>query len=129
MNAPRFFRPLLLLLTLLYGAVSGTGAAATVWMPMSGSPVCTMYGHGNRMCQMSAASHLRSWQETFRAVLERRFALHPNAAAAPALTPALAVGTAGRVQEPPRLSHGPPGFLPLFVLIVGRGALQRLTYG
>jgi len=129
MNAPRFLRPLLLLLTLLYWAVSGVGVAAAAGMPMSGSPVCTMFGHGNRMCPMSAASHLRSWQDTFRAALERRSALHPSAAAAPALTPAVADGAVGRVRERLRPSNGPPGFLPLFVLIVGRGVHQRLTYG
>jgi len=125
MNAPRFLRPLLL--TLLYGAVSGVGVAAAA-MPMSGSPVCTMFGHGNRMCPMSAASHLRSWQDTFRAALGRRPALHMSTAVA-ALTPALADGAVGRVRERLRPSNGPPGFLPLFVLIVGRGVHQRLTYG
>ncbi len=128
MNAPPFLRPLLFLLTLLYGAAGGMGVAATAGAPMSGVPACTMLGHGNRMCPMSAAGHLRSWQDAFRAALGRRPALHMSTAVA-ALTPALADRTAGRVPEHLRPPNAPPGPLPLFVLIVGRGAHQRLIYG
>lgn len=130
MNIQRLLKPVLVSLALLVAGISGMGLVAQGAMPMSETPACVMLGHKNSMCPMSAADHLASWQDAFRAVSHRQLSvpLVPLAARTPRGRELLSGGLGGpRIRWKRR--NGPPGLAPPFVRMVGEGAHQRLTYG
>ena len=130
MTIPKAIKLSLFSLSLLYALVSGFGMAVMVMVPLSGAPTCVMLEHQNKMCPMSAAEHFNAWESTFRAISERQQAL-PLVILSVFGEIALAVlikypiSLQGRVWE----WKWPPGRVSLFILMIGFGAHQRLTYG
>ena len=130
MNIPKAIKSVLFSLSLIYSLVSGFGMAAMGTMPMSVTPTFAMLGHENRMCLMPAADHFSAWESTFRAMPERQQALPTIILAALVVAASVLVsanlsGLQGRLRE----WKWPPGYVPLFIRIIGRGTHQRVTYG
>jgi hypothetical protein len=122
--------PFVILATLaLYFGVSSLGMRTG--MDMGAAPSCTMRGHGERMCPMTAADHLSAWENAFLGLPGEGFVL---------LTALLALlvrvqgersprcvrltkGICGRVRDAPEV---PPNVV---IGLISRGILQPTVYG